>query len=452
MWPTAASSTTVFLPKQTNTTNTPPTTERTVQGCLCAPEWKMDGAGKEAYRNRCAHPDGDTERKCRVDLATCPPGASVSAFDACSPLADNWGAPAVVRVRTYNNCTCLDGGWWYQYPPTAAAGAVNKTIYGCANPDGDPLGSWCAIDPESCGQFAGYLGSEPASTFAFDYCTSKRPPALNRKQSGCRTGAIGEWGQCGGKSGCTEFGCADAKWQGACCRAGLECRRQDAYYWQCVKPGTQMNTQAGEHLAAAPGDGPQQQPAEPHPEAGPSPAHPAAIHADRLPTEAAPERAPFSAESSERAADAGPPADPTEQRPVALIGVDPTSLNQTSLNLPALAGGGLPSLKRKEPGQTIYVNLRVNYPYEVLVADVGAVARFKNDMTSWLKANAGPAHYVYNAGVDGIYNGSVIAHAYVQYTDDAPEPLVEAAPKRLQEGAVRLYKDSGELGIGAVAF
>jgi hypothetical protein len=33
--------------------------ERTDGGCLCQAEWKVDGAGKDTYRNRCANPDSE---------------------------------------------------------------------------------------------------------------------------------------------------------------------------------------------------------------------------------------------------------------------------------------------------------------------------------------------------------------------------------------------------------
>lgn len=91
-----------------------------------------------------------------------------------------------------------------------------------------PQGKWCAVDPEKCTRFAGYIGVDSVNKFAFDYC-DVLAPSLKARPS-CKPWSVAEWEQCGGKSNCTEWGCMDEQWAGACCAKGLECRRQDSYY------------------------------------------------------------------------------------------------------------------------------------------------------------------------------------------------------------------------------
>jgi len=46
----------------------------------------------------------------------------------------------------------------------------------------------------------------------YDYCFSAAPSSL-RNPSTCES-IVGEFQQCGGKSNCTEYGCADVAWPG----------------------------------------------------------------------------------------------------------------------------------------------------------------------------------------------------------------------------------------------
>lgn len=108
------------------------------QGPLQTPR-KPAPITKQKHARAPSHP---AERKCRVDFATCPPNSTVGAFDTCAPV----DAEALASTPnpegsnvTYHSCECLEGGWWYMYPSVASTGPVNKTIFGCANPDGDPL-------------------------------------------------------------------------------------------------------------------------------------------------------------------------------------------------------------------------------------------------------------------------------------------------------------------------
>lgn len=190
------------------------------------------------------------------------------------------------------------------------------------------------------------MGNDPVNTWAYDYCTVKAP-AMGEKGDACRPNVIPEWGQCGGKSNCTEWGCADEQWAGACCTQGLECRRQDDYFWQCVNPNTKLSASGGATSPAteAPASG-----------TTPTPSSPAASPA-------------------------------------------PASLSELAASLP--------SLQTKSPGAKVYVTLKIDYSYDSLVADVGAQARLKSDVVTWLKANAGDPEYIYSAGGLGVE--SVIA-------------------------------------------
>jgi hypothetical protein len=226
--------------------------------------------------------------------------------------------------------------WAYAYPrdtPVAGVGGTRTALYGCANPDGDALGTWCPIDPEKCDRFAGYVQVNVSTQVAFDYCAAE-PPAMQWKD-GCRGPRIAEWDQCGGKSNCTEWGCADAVWAGACCAAGLECHRQHAYYHQCLRPNSTSPPPSSPGAASSSGSAPQA--------------------------------------ASSSTAESAPPA------------------------LPALEVAH-PLLQSKEPGAKIYVNLRVDHSYDLIKDDVGAQAAFKSDVVAWLKAATGAPEYVYSAG------------------------------------------------------
>lgn len=89
-----------------------------------------------------------------MDYATCPPGTSTSEFDTCSNTTKTLTAQQqqqLGRATTHHNCKCHDT-WWYAY----ADGTV-EGFTGCANPDGDALGAWCAVDPEFCDNYAGQI-------------------------------------------------------------------------------------------------------------------------------------------------------------------------------------------------------------------------------------------------------------------------------------------------------
>jgi hypothetical protein len=51
-------------------------------------------------------------------------------------------------LHSFHGCACEQ--WSYLYSDGSRA-----NFTGCANPDGDPQGSWCAVDPQICEEFAG---------------------------------------------------------------------------------------------------------------------------------------------------------------------------------------------------------------------------------------------------------------------------------------------------------
>jgi len=145
---------------------------------------------------------------------------------------------------------------------------TNVTFVGCANPDGDPLGPWCAIDPNTCPSFAGQLTLPGSLVVNYDYCESA--PLWERRDNTTCTDHVVEFGQCGGKSNCTEYGCKDAPWAGVCCPKGLTCVRQNMFYYQCldaltvspVEPSTAVSSPSvGDGGVVGPGPLPSPSPA-----------------------------------------------------------------------------------------------------------------------------------------------------------------------------------------------
>lgn len=137
-------------------------TERTKNGCLCAASWSLaDGVGKSAYRDGCARPGSPSgPRTCRVDQATCPAGVEAE-FDECGAGAAE-EEQEQQRATTWHSCACVPG-WSYKYADGSAV-----TSDGCANPDADPLGPWCEVDPLQCDSF---------TTVAKGGSDQVRPPA-----------------------------------------------------------------------------------------------------------------------------------------------------------------------------------------------------------------------------------------------------------------------------------
>lgn len=70
-----------------------------------------------------------------------------------------------------------------------------------------------------------------AQRMSIDYCQSrfKNAPEPARCEAALRL-----YDQCGGKSNCTHSACLNAPWPGACCPKGTECKKQDAFFYQCL--------------------------------------------------------------------------------------------------------------------------------------------------------------------------------------------------------------------------
>ena len=205
----------------------------------------------------------------------------------------------------------------------------------------------------------------------------------------------------GGKRDCSDWGCGDEQWDGACCEGTLQCARQSADYWQCLPRGDARRVST--FLPKAPADG-------------------------------------SSVEGGDGGADASPP----------------------SSSLPAFAGDGLASMRAKAPGARVDVALGFATPFDALAADVGARARFMSEVSAWLKRAAGPAEYVLEAGVDQIIKAQVrapgaaatsdaadaptvdgtVARGHVVFAAGAPLQFVNAAPKALDEAAAGLFKSA----------
>jgi hypothetical protein len=172
-------------------------------------------------------------------------------------------------------------------PPTHSCrygDGTEGTFDSCANPDGDPLGHWCQVDPAQCDNYAtvvkkgqvravrvkGVEGpcSRPLSVnsgsswgpvdvcmaaallpsshtrdirpdtiaapglatlqmVSIGYCASR----FKQPEPTTCVAKLGLGDQCGGKSNCSSsLGCVNAPWPGACCPSGSECRRRDAVF------------------------------------------------------------------------------------------------------------------------------------------------------------------------------------------------------------------------------
>lgn len=289
-------------------------------------------------------------RTCLVDFGTCPAGKAPSGgFDACGAGAggSSAGAPTPSNAESFHGCDCVSG-WWYE--PSPPAGGARKQLSGCANPDGDSLGAWCPVDPEACAKFAGYVHVDASNLMAFDYCDAE-PPAMRAKDGTCRGPRLSEWAQCGGKGNCTEWGCADADWRGACCGDGLACERLNAYYYQCRKPGSAATPAAGNQGSGTPAAG-------------------------------------AAAVTSTEVTGSG-------ATPSLLVAGAVTTPSMDKL--PALSAG-LTSLQASAPGQAVYVKLRLDHSFDLVKDNVGAQAQLKVDLIPWLKASAADEAYIYSAG------------------------------------------------------
>jgi hypothetical protein len=212
----------------------PQVREPTLEGCLCMPTWNKPGGGKK-YSGTCADPDGSSSRWCIVDVNTCPqdintnrgtcadvkpqvrarPGAAAHRARAPARLGlegrrvpQRRPAPAapahpllppprprprlqvyVPQNTTHHGCKCVAGRWPYFFDASSYV-----LLSGCANPDQDIQGSWCPIDPSSCGRNSGSFRSN-GSMVVFDYCLDQVAPYSYRcEAAAAAAGAAGDTG------------------------------------------------------------------------------------------------------------------------------------------------------------------------------------------------------------------------------------------------------------------
>lgn len=230
-------------------------------------------------------------------------------------------------------------------------------------------------------------------TIAYDYCDVhyRQAPA-----DICGV-LLDHFSQCGGKSNCTDFGCVDAPWSGACCARGLTCVRQHAFYHQCASPQDLLLPGEAAYAASlAASDGVV---------VGGS----GGRAVDFIPSAAG----SLTSTSSGGASGDGISiltgsslaSDILSNSGSSLL--DPSAAGQPSLD-PSLAqwGGqdpaGMPALTPaflpKQPGKKIYTKLKIDTDYDVLAVSPLKMAHFKTDLVQWLKSVAASPEYIYGAG------------------------------------------------------
>eukprot|EP00879_Flechtneria_rotunda_P018025 GHRR01018891.1.p1 GENE.GHRR01018891.1~~GHRR01018891.1.p1 ORF type:complete len:1346 (+),score=395.98 GHRR01018891.1:182-4219(+) len=99
-----------------------------------------------------------------------------------------------IKYKTQAGCECSPLNWTYYPSVNQNAGQPLNTFLGCANPDSDPLGNWCPVDPHKCPSLYGAKQPDPGDVppsmmnrVYFDYCGEVR----NRTQAGCL--CMGYW-------------------------------------------------------------------------------------------------------------------------------------------------------------------------------------------------------------------------------------------------------------------
>lgn len=206
-------------------------------------------------------------------------------------------------------------------------------------------------------------------TVGYDYCNKKyRHPEPNS----CAA-VLKEFDQCGGKSKCSDFGCQDAPWPGACCPHGTKCHRQDAFYYQCLSPYDVQKLKE-QQQAADIADGVDLQ-AEPD--------------GDR-PASGLQARSSEGPDRVTRPRSSGPPSKrQTSDKP---------SQNQSSTSSSSSSSSSADAPGPTPESVTIYTKLKINSEYDQLVASPQKVSQFKSDVVGWLKSATGSPEFVQDAG------------------------------------------------------
>lgn len=91
-------------------------------------------------------------------------GADASALLPDAADAADAAEATGTAPRTQAGCLCARG--WRD-----AAGGVHS---GCANPNGDPQGEWCAVSARSCPGYYASFSDEWGGTVYYDYCGDVR--------------------------------------------------------------------------------------------------------------------------------------------------------------------------------------------------------------------------------------------------------------------------------------
>lgn len=171
---------------------------------------------------------------------------------------------------------------------------------------------------------------------SYDYCLTA-PKAPKADSSICSL-HLPEFEQCGGKSNCSDWGCYDGVWAGACCVHGTLCVRQNPYYWQCLDASTVVTPQ--------------------------------------------PDGA------------SGPPS-PTPKPQVDAPQPTTTPTTEAAIT-PSLDGSGTQA--ETAPGSKIFLGMKLDFDYNKLEASPELTAQFKSDMADWFTSLTGQPQSVFTSG------------------------------------------------------
>lgn len=121
-----------------------------------------------------------------------PPPASKKGNAAEKPSTRTTG-----RNDTQAGCGCL--AEWVAKPG-------GEKLSGCANPDNDPLGAWCPVDPKLCLGYYSVYRTEKGKLRFYDYCV----PVRERTKKGCLCTSDWSLGEGAGAVGKASYrdGCA----------------------------------------------------------------------------------------------------------------------------------------------------------------------------------------------------------------------------------------------------
>jgi hypothetical protein len=122
---------------------------------------------------------------------------------AISVHTSSWLNQLIVCSTAYSATCCTSLGWHILFCRKAltchlllllllllrAAEQQFSSLLGCANPDGDPLGAWCPVDPRSCPSHYGAKQPRPGEV----------PPSL-----------LNRWGSSSSRAGRQQASCVVA--------------------------------------------------------------------------------------------------------------------------------------------------------------------------------------------------------------------------------------------------